>query len=99
MTTMAVARLPRRLALTGAAALVAAGLVPVAQAATTSSPRDLRIEIVSGRADLISGGDALVRVVVPKGVRPQDVAVDIPMCEDRPECGDDITSRFHRTKD
>ena len=59
----------RRIVLTGAAALVAAGLVPVARAAAPASTAGLSIEVLSGRADLISGSDALVRVNVPAGTQ------------------------------
>jgi hypothetical protein len=55
--------------------------------------------VLSGRADLISGGDALVRVNVPKGADAADVTVVEPTCNDDPMCGDDVTKAFHRTKD
>jgi hypothetical protein len=35
----------------------------------------LRLEVVSGRADQVSGGDALVRVTVPRGARTSRVEV------------------------
>jgi hypothetical protein len=82
-----VPRLSRRTVIIGAAALVAAGLVPVASA---SAPSDLRIEVLSSRADLVSGGDALVRIDVPEGARGVRVALG----------GDgDVTRLFHRTSD
>src|SRR4051794_15804728 len=53
-------------------------LVPLttqhAGATAAARPR-LHVEVVSNRADLISGGDALVAVRVPRGVRPKDVTV------------------------
>ena len=63
----------RRLVLVGAAALVAAGLVPVAHAAPAGA---VEVKVLSGRADLVSGGDALVQVVLPNGVRSATVDVN-----------------------
>jgi len=37
----------------------------------------VRLETLSNRADLISGGDALVRVLLPSGVRPADVRLRV----------------------
>ena len=57
----------------------------------TPSPSDARggrlvVEVVSTRADLVTAGDALVRVRLPRGVRPGDVTV---------RAGDrDVTGRF-----
>jgi hypothetical protein len=42
-------------------------LAPLAAEARMSAPR---IKVLSNRADLVSGGDALVRVTLPRGVRP-----------------------------
>ncbi|MCW2842815.1 MAG: hypothetical protein JWN22_731 [Nocardioides sp.] len=64
-----------------------AGLVGLP--ATTSgapAPRPLVVSVLSNRADLVSGGDALVQVRLPKGVRAGDVTVRV---------GDrDVTRRF-----
>jgi Tannase-like family of unknown function (DUF6351) len=46
----------------------------------------LRIDVVSGRADLVTGGDALVQVVPPERVSPGRVRVDLN--------GQDVTSSF-----
>ena len=46
----------------------------------------LGVEVVSNRADLISGGDALVEVVLPPQTNAADVAVDVD--------GTDVTSAF-----
>jgi hypothetical protein len=46
-------------------------VAPTAEAATPS----LRISVLSNRADLVSAGDALVEVVVPQGVRANQVRV------------------------
>jgi Tannase-like family of unknown function (DUF6351) len=43
-------------------------LVPAAAEAAMPAPR---MNVLSNRADLVSGGDALVRVVLPRGVRPK----------------------------
>ena len=77
----------RHLVLVGAAALVAAGLVPVATAKTPTPSPGLSVQVLSGRADLVSGGDALVQVVLPNGVRAATVDVN----------GRDVTRQFaHR---
>jgi Tannase-like family of unknown function (DUF6351) len=46
----------------------------------------LRIDVLSNRADLVSGGDALVQVVLPRHVSPAQVRVDLN--------GQDVTSSF-----
>ncbi len=48
--------------------LVAACALPTGAAA--AGPDALAIHVVSNRADLVSGGDALVAVDLPKGVQP-----------------------------
>ncbi|HEY9414697.1 MAG TPA: DUF6351 family protein [Pseudonocardia sp.] len=60
---------------------VQAGWDPVASAA--GSPT---IKVLSNRADLVSGGDALVQVALPTGTAPAKVRVDVD--------GRDITSSF-----
>ena len=68
--------------------LLALGLSDQAGAA---GPGTLRIEVLSNRADLISGGDALVAVALPRTVDPDQVRVTL---------GDrDITDRFGVRKD
>jgi hypothetical protein len=37
----------------------------------------LDVDVLSGRADMVSGGDALVRIAVPKNVSPDDVSVTL----------------------
>lgn len=44
------------------------------------------IEVLSNRADLISGGDALVELIVPPGTGVADVSVDVG--------GRDVSSAF-----
>src|SRR5689334_919410 len=54
--------------------------------AGAAQTQPLRIQVLSNRADLISGGDALVAVVIPPKVNPGRVQVTL---------GDrDITDRF-----
>ena len=48
--------------------------------------RELGLRVLSNRAELISGGDALVEVVVPDDVDPDDVRVEVD--------GRDVTSAF-----
>lgn len=70
-------------------ALVLPLLAPLgAPSADAARKPRLRVEVLSNRADLISGGDALVRVRVPRGVRPQDVTVRAGRRE--------VTKRFTR---
>ncbi len=59
-----------------------AGGVPAVEAAQEA----LRIAVLSNRADLISGGDALVEVVLPGEVAPSSVRVTLN--------GHDVTSAF-----
>ncbi|MFC6287066.1 DUF6351 family protein [Nocardioides sp. GCM10027113] len=71
-----------------------AGLLAVVTATTAAStaaersrmPKPLAIEVLSNRADLVSGGDVLVAVPVPPGVDPQSVRVRVD--------GRDVTDRF-----
>jgi hypothetical protein len=73
---------------------VATGTVVPASAATGSAtpserhnPNRFEISVLSGRADQVSGGDALVQVAVPVRVAPDDVVISL---------GDaDVTAAFH----
>lgn len=72
-------------------ALLTSLLVPLhlpAPAVAGSAPR-LRVEVLSNRADLVSGGDVLVAVQVPRGVRPGSVRVTAGRRE--------VTASFDRT--
>ncbi len=71
-------------ALAAVLSLVAWLAASVAQAAAGSS--DLRIDVVSNRADVISGGDALVAVHLPAGVKASKVKVTLD--------GRDVTADF-----
>ena len=65
--------------LMSAAVPATGGKVPAAAAA-------MKINVLSNRADLISDGDALVQIVLPSGVDPSSVKVDVG--------GRDVTSAF-----
>ena len=68
-------RLTTCLALTCAAGLLA---LPAAQGATaTTGSGHVRILVLSNRADLISGGDALVQVVRPAGAASEKLTVTV----------------------
>src|SRR2546430_5994016 len=66
--------------------------VAIAMAAVADAPAPARaadrfdIAVLSNRADLISGGDALIEVVLPAGVDPARVRVDVD--------GRDVTAAF-----
>ena len=78
-------------------ALLLLGLVapllasPAVPSVAAPAAGELAIEVLSNRRDLVSGGDVLVEVVLPRGVRPREVAVT--------RNGDDVTRRFHLTRD
>lgn len=67
------------------AALLPVGGGPGASAA--ARPR-LAVEVLSNRADLVSGGDVLLAVRVPRGVAPRAVRVKVG--------GRDVSGRFER---
>ena len=70
-----------------AIALVLLSAFMLAAAATTSAANTtLQIVVLSNRADLVSGGDALVEVVLPAKTNPDKVKVDVD--------GQDVTSAF-----
>jgi hypothetical protein len=62
---------------TGILATVVVGPSPVAARRPRSSAGKPRIEILSDRADLISGGDALVAVLLPQGSQPSEVRMTL----------------------
>src|SRR5438552_17662614 len=67
-------------------------IVALVIAAVADAPRLARaangfdIKVLSNRADVISGGDALVEIVLPAGVDPASVRVDVD--------GRDVTAAF-----
>src|SRR3954470_5889808 len=69
----------------GCAALVGIVML-VAPAAAHAAARDLSVEVLSNRADLISGGDALVQIDRPSDATSAPVTVDVD--------GRDVTSAF-----
>ncbi len=77
------------LALPGAAATATGAPSPAAAAERPAGA--LALEVLSNRRDLISGGDALVEVTLPRGVRPGRVQVT--------RNGDDVTRRFRIRED
>ena len=78
----------RRAALVVAPFLLAASVLP-ARAHQRSQPPPVEIKVLSNRADLVSGGDALVEVVLPPGAPAAMVDVD----------GRDVTAAFARRAD
>jgi hypothetical protein len=64
---------------------LAVAVLPATPAAS-APPGDVRIEVLSGRGDLVTGGDALVRVVLPAGATAQGLRVD--------DDGRDVTAAF-----
>lgn len=50
-----------------------------------------QVDVVSGRADMVSGGDALIRIDVPRTVPPHQVRVTVG--------GRDVTDRFRPSGD
>ena len=65
-------------------AVLASALAGIAEAAT--SKRQLSVSVLSGRADLVSGGSALVAVDLPPGSNPRLARVTVG--------GNDVTSAF-----
>jgi uncharacterized tannase-like protein DUF6351 len=68
-------------------AVIAATSVLVAAAPAHAAP--VRISVLSNRADLVSGGDALVRVTLPKGVKASRLRLTAGRR--------DVTKALHRT--
>src|SRR5437763_13834105 len=74
-----------------AAAAAGGGLLASATSAKTHAatigPRHLvQIKVLSTRADLVSGDEALVQIVLPPGANPAHVRVDVS--------GQDVTRQF-----
>ncbi len=60
-----------------------------------AADRDLRVEVASGRPDTLTGGDALVRVHVPRTVPSHQVRVTV----EHDGVSTDVTARFQREAD
>lgn len=67
-------------------ALPLAVAVLPATPATSAPAGDVRIEVLSGRGDVVTGGDALLRIVLPAGASAEGLAVD--------DDGRDVTAAF-----
>jgi Tannase-like family of unknown function (DUF6351) len=61
----------------GSALTLAVAAAIAAPAAFSADRHGLQITTLSTKTDLVSGGDVLVRVDVPRGVRPQRVKVEL----------------------
>jgi hypothetical protein len=72
-----------------AALVLTLGTIGAGQA--TATDEGLSIEVVSTRAELVSGGDALVRVNLPRHGDPAGVRIDV--------AGRDVTAAFHAQPD
>ena len=68
------------------AAMLPSAAVSAAGAKVPAAAAAMKINVLSNRADLISDGDALVGIVVPSGVDPSSIKVDLG--------GRDVTSAF-----
>jgi hypothetical protein len=75
-----------RLRPVAAAVVVCAAATPLAPAALADRTGQIRIDVLSTRADLVSGGVALVAVDLPAGVDPSSVRVRVG--------GRDVTREF-----
>lgn len=84
-----------KVAITAVISCIAAMTPTIASATPTSSAappqKTFDVEVVSGRPDMISGGDALVRVAVPRNVPPHQVRINVD--------GRDVTARFRPVED
>jgi len=92
--SVSAAQWARRVALVLAVgALLVASNAAVAGAAGRGKPGvgTFQVEVVSSRADMASGGDALVRIGVPRNVSPRQVRVTVD--------GHDVSHRFRPVGD
>lgn len=71
---------------TGTTTGATVGSADLLSAARTTPPRPLTVRIDSNRADLVSGGNALTTVVLPRRVAPREVRVRLN--------GRDVTDQF-----
>src|SRR5438874_11173656 len=67
-------------------AIAAAAAATVLLAAAPALGADIGIRVLSNRADLVSGDDALVEITAPAGTSPGDLTLDVD--------GRDVTSAF-----
>lgn len=66
---------------------LAAACLLAACASALATPKNVEIQTLSNRADLISSGDALVEVRLPKNLAPKNLELRLN--------GRDVTSQFH----
>ncbi|WP_341720105.1 DUF6351 family protein [Micromonospora sp. FIMYZ51] len=74
-----------------ATALISGSATPAGAGGGKGIDRDFDVAVVSGRPDTISGGDALIRIGVPRTVPPHQVRVRVD--------GRDVTKRFRPAGD
>lgn len=77
MTPSAPARASARAWLGRVALTATLAAAAVASAIAAPPPLDFKVEVLSGRADSVTGGDALVQVQVPRNVPMQHVRVSL----------------------
>ena len=70
---------------------VAGGLAACAGGPGAGSASGLEIKVLSNRADLVSGGDALVEIVLPQSAASEGLRVDVD--------GRDVSSAFEQRAD
>jgi hypothetical protein len=71
--------------------ICAAAVLAACAGGPSGSGAGLEIKVLSNRADLVSGGDALVEVVLPKSAAADGLRVDVD--------GRDISSSFKQGTD
>ncbi len=82
----------RRVRLSLIATAFVIGVVPAPP--TVAAGGDVEIEVVSNRADLVSGGDALVAISVPDGADPADLVVELDRTDVTTAFADRPNGRF-----
>ena len=61
----------------GASAVLSSAAAAKSRAAKVAPSHQVRIQVLSTRADLVSGGEALIRIVLPLAVKPSAVRLDL----------------------
>ena len=65
------------LAVAGGASAVLAGTISAKTGPRIPANDLVQIKVLSARADLVSGGEALTQIVLPPGVNPSSVRLDV----------------------
>ncbi len=94
-------RLPRRTRLLAAVTTLTAAALPFLPQASAARG-EVRIEVLSNRADLVSGGDALVRIDIPSDWSHVDMPPGVAVAVAQPTVrldGRDVGGRFTRGSD